>query len=85
MKVTVDRTLISGTDARRVLGALGNSKYETWPGSFTQALVNAFCKADSENFARLTLAFPEIGAAMYLYKFEEDGHAELLKMAEDFS
>lgn len=73
-----------GYAARIVLGALGESKYESWSGGFTSALVDAFCKADSRNFAKLATAFPELGEAMDYYKNVHGGVDVLRQRAEDF-
>lgn len=43
------------------------------PGSFTEALLLAFARADSLNFMKLDMAFPDYGEAMRLAKEELDG------------
>lgn len=43
------------------------------PGSFTEALLLAFARADSQNFMKLAMAFPDYGEAMRLAKEELDG------------
>lgn len=43
------------------------------PGSFTETLLLAFARADSRNFMKLDMAFPDYGEAMYLAKEELDG------------
>ena len=43
------------------------------PGSFTEALLLAFARADSRNFMKLDMAFPDYGGAMRLAKEELDG------------
>ena len=42
-------------------------------GSFTEALLVAFSKADNENHMKLTMAFPEEGEAMFMAKNYPDG------------
>jgi hypothetical protein len=73
-----------GYVARIVLDAMGERKYEGWSGGFTTALVDAFCKADMENFRRLEAAFPEIGDAMRLYLQVRGGVDALRARAEAF-
>lgn len=43
------------------------------PGSFTEALLIAFARADSQNFMALNMVFPDYGEAMYLAKEKLDG------------
>ena len=43
------------------------------PGSFIEALLLAFARADSQNFMALAMAFPDYGEAMHLAKEELDG------------
>jgi len=55
-------------------------------GSFYKSLITAFNLADHENWAKLLLAFPEVGGALHRYKTESgfsihcEKTAELLKL-----
>jgi len=49
--------------ARHVLWHNGDRRGQE-PGSFTTKLLEAWARADMSNAARLTLAFPELGAAV---------------------
>jgi hypothetical protein len=52
--------------AAHVLWHFGRGGYR--PGSFIEALLAAFAKADSHNFMRLEMAYPEYGQAMFVAK-----------------
>ena len=49
--------------ARHVLWHIGDPRGQE-PGSFTSKLLDAWTRADHENSARLTLAFPILGDAI---------------------
>lgn len=57
---------ISADDAKHVLWFFSDHNYE--PGSFTQALLKALHKADTENFKNLALGFPGLCAAFHIAK-----------------
>lgn len=46
----------------------GNGGFQ--PGSFAESLIGAFAKADSSNFAKLALVFPEYAEAVSVAKTE---------------
>jgi hypothetical protein len=52
-------------------------------GGFTKALLLAFMRADRQNFARLSAAFPEYGAAMDLAKNVNGGIDALKILAKE--
>lgn len=55
-------------------------------GSFTTALIDLMSRADPQNFARLTLGFPEYGHAVRVAQHSVDGIAflrEVLATSED--
>lgn len=51
------------------------------PGNFGQHLIDTFFAADSVNFAKLSMAFPEYGRAVAASKFE--GPEALRNLLED--
>ena len=58
---------------RNVLWHFGDHEHGLQPGSFREALLTAFAKADPHNFYRLGDAFPLIGSAVDLAKNIEGG------------
>lgn len=70
---------ISPEVANHVLSHFSRHGY---PGSpFTQSLIQAFAKADRENFARLSAAFPDYGAAVDMVKYDPNGITNLQRIA----
>lgn len=65
-------------EAREVLYMFGHSDVGITPGGFGEALISAFAKADSFNFARLSSAFPEYGRLIHIIKNSPNGREELL-------
>lgn len=55
--------------ARQVLWHNGDSR-GIQPGSFIEKLLEAWTRADQGNSARLSAAFPTLGAAVYLSQTE---------------
>lgn len=43
------------------------------PGSFEECMMQAFDGADSENFKKLSAAYPYLGTCMAMYKYVTDG------------
>lgn len=70
---------ITSAVANHVLYAYGRGGYP--PGSFVSALLAAFDKADTGNFAKLSAAFPEYGYAIHLAAREADGIDKLRALA----
>ena len=52
-------------------------------GDFYTQLINAAMRADSNNFERLKLGFPELMEAIYLYKTKDGYWAKLSKQWND--
>lgn len=63
--------------AESVLAVMVSGEF-TPPGVFLEDLILLFCHADEDNFRRLTRGFPDVGAAVSLYKHAENG-IEILK------
>lgn len=56
-------TTISQHTAAIVLGYRTYGKLGMYPGGFEETILNAFHKADSRNYERLILGFPEYDTA----------------------
>lgn len=65
--------------AHYVLHTYGESGQWLPPGGFYEALIKAAVRADPENLARITVAFPAIGHCVTLYK--KYGSAPLIELA----
>jgi hypothetical protein len=71
---------ISKEAAAHVLWYFGRGGHQ--PGSFTEALLGAFAKADNQNFMTLEMAYPEYGLAMFTAKEYAHGIKQLREIAE---
>lgn len=72
--------LITQTVASHVLAQCGDQRaYRA--GSCYQHMIEAFLKADGENFAKLRKGFPEYAQAVHLYKQVSGGNEVLEKIA----
>ena len=70
---------INVTVAREVLGMYGDPL--GWmPGSFGEALITTFMKADAINFAKLSVIYPDYGSMISLVKNHENGIDELREL-----
>lgn len=69
--------------ARHVLWVFfGDREFGWQPGSFTEALVGAFARADALNFERLRAAFPAVGWAVACATREPEGRKLLMLAVE---
>ncbi|WP_420032307.1 hypothetical protein ACN2WE_05440 [Streptomyces sp. cg28] len=66
--------------ARHVLSHFGRGGYPA--GDWTESLITLIDRADMTNRAKLVTAFPEVGAAVLLAKYDEEGIATLQRIAD---
>ncbi|MFE9736179.1 hypothetical protein ACFYO9_37635 [Streptomyces sp. NPDC005863] len=65
--------------AAHVLSHFGRGGYPA--GGWTESLITLIDRADMSNRAKLVTAFPEVGAAVLLAKYDEEGIAKLQRLA----
>lgn len=65
--------------AAHVLSHFGRGGYPA--GDWTESLITLIDRADMTNRAKLVTAFPELGAAVVLAKYDEEGIATLQRIA----
>lgn len=75
---TTSSTIPADT-ARRVLSHFGRGGYPA--GDWTESLITLIDRADMTNRAKLVTAFPALGAAVLLAKYDEEGIATLQRIA----
>lgn len=71
---------VTSEHAKALLGHLGGHDLPR-PGGFFHALLGAMLKADHPNLSRLSLGFPELAQAVYLYAWTEGGYHRLCDLA----
>ncbi|WP_428956144.1 hypothetical protein [Streptomyces sp. cg35] len=70
---------IPADTAAHVLSHFGRGGYPA--GDWTESLITLIDRADMTNRAKLVTAFPEVGAAVLLAKYDEEGIATLQRIA----